>query len=334
MKIAVFEVENWERRIFDRLAENNSLKFSGFRLTAENASAFEDSEAISPFIYSQLSRQVLEKLRRLRFIATRSTGYEHIDTDFCRERNILVSNVPLYGECTVAEHVFGLLLTITRKLGEAIDRTRKGDFSPEGLQGTDLNGKTLGVIGTGAIGRCVIRIATGFQMCILAHDLVPDGQLAAALGFTYAPLKEVLSGADVITLHVPGKAATRPLLSTEEFSLMKRGVILLNTARGNLIDIQALLHALAEGRVAGAGLDVLPEEPTIREEAELLRSVFRQKHELQTLLADHILLRMRNVIVTPHIAFNTREAIQRILDTTVENILAFLRGEPQNVIRG
>ncbi len=115
---------------------------------------------------------------------------------------------------------------------------------------------------------------------------------------------------------------------------MKRGVVLLNTARGNLIDMQALLHALADGKVAGVGLDVLSEEPTIREEAELLRSVFRQQHDLRNLLADHILLRMRNAIVTPHIAFNTREAMQRILDTTVENILAFLRGEPQNVIRG
>ncbi len=230
--------------------------------------------------------------------------------------------------------VFGLLLTLSRKLGEAVDRTRKGDFSPEGLQGFDLNGKTLGVMGTGAIGRCVIRIARGFQMEVLAHDLFEDAGLAASLGFTYAPLQEVLSRSDIVTLHVPGKASAGHLFSAQEFSWMKRGVVLLNTARGNLIDMQALLHALAEGRVAGVGLDVLPEEPTIREEAELLRSVFQQQHDLQNLLADHILLRMRNVVVTPHIAFNTREAMQRILDTTVENILAFLRGEPQHVISG
>ncbi|MBI4495421.1 MAG: hydroxyacid dehydrogenase [Deltaproteobacteria bacterium] len=332
MKIALFEVEPWERGAFEPLEKEHELIFSRQRLTPDNARSFADAEVISPFIYSDLQASVLKQMENLRMIATRSTGFEAIDLAYCRQKGIVVSNVPLYGECTVAEHVFGLLLTISHKLAEAIDRTRKGDFSPEGLQGFDLHGKTLGVVGTGNIGRCVIHIARGFHMDVVAYDLFPQPQAAMQLGFRYAALDDLLAESDVITLHVPGHPRTRHLISSEQFGKMKRGAILINTARGNLVDIKALLHALAEGQVAAAGLDVLPEEPAIREEAELLRSLFRQRHDLETLLADHILLRLRNVFITPHTAFNTREAVQRILSTTMENILAFGRGDPKNVV--
>jgi len=143
-------------------------------------------------------------------------------------------------------------------------------------------------------------------------------------------MEDLLSRADIITLHVPGGEKTRHLLSSNEFGSMKRGAVLINTSRGDVIDVKALLEGITEGKVAAAALDVLPDEPVIREEAELLRSAFRERHDLSTLLADHILLRLRNVIVTPHNAFNTREAVERILVTTIENIKAFERGEPQN----
>jgi D-lactate dehydrogenase len=230
----------------------------------------------------------------------------------------------------VAEHVFALLLALSHHLTEAVDRTRRGDFSLEGLRGFDLRGKTLGVIGTGHIGQCVIEIAKGFRMRVVAYDQQPDPSLAASLGFEYLDFDHLLAQADVLTLHIPGTAQTHHLLNEAAFAKMKDGVVLINTARGTVVDVHALLRALAVGKVAAAGLDVLPEEPTIREEAELIRAFFRKQHNLDTLLADHILLRMRNVIITPHSAFDTKEAVERILTTTVENLTAFCAGERLN----
>jgi len=332
VKIAVFEIEEWERAMFEPIGAEHEIQFVDGPLSSENASQYANAEVISPFIYSDLGAGVLKQLSHLRLIATRSAGFDHIDLDYCKRNDIVVCSVPRYGEHTVAEHVFGLLLTISHNLTEAINRTRRGDFSQQGLQGFDLRGRTLGVIGTGSIGRCVIAIAKGFGMKVVAYDVKPDEELASRLGFRYASMKEILAEADVITLHVPATKSTYHLLSTEQFAIMKDGVILINTARGTVVDIRALLRALADGKVAATGLDVLPEEPVIREEAELLRSVFRKKHNLETFLVNHILLRMRNVLITPHSAFNTREAVQRILTTTMHNIVAFAQGEPQNIV--
>jgi D-lactate dehydrogenase len=334
MKVTVFEIEEWEHKVFEGMNTELEIELVNKRLTIDNASHYAGADIISTFIYSNLSEEVLRQLSRLKLIATRSTGFDHIDLDYCRKNGVTVCNVPTYGENTVAEHVFGLLLAISHNLVLAIDRTRRGDFSLQGLQGFDLRGKTLGVIGTGNIGRCVIEIATGFRMKVVAYDVKPDRQLAARLGFRYVDMNELLATADIVTLHVPANEQTHHLISNEEFARMKNGVVLINTARGSVVDIQALVRALAEGKVAAAGLDVLPEEPVIREEAELLRSFFRKKYDLETLLADHILLRLRNVVITPHSAFDTREAIERILETTVENIKAFVGGKPQNVVAG
>jgi D-lactate dehydrogenase len=333
MKIAIFEVEPWEGDAFSTLRGEHELVLVREPLRQANAERHADAECISTFIYSELGSDVLQYFSQLKLIATRSTGVDHIDTAYCRQQGVAVCNVPSYGEHTVAEHVFGLLLTISHRLTEAIDRTRKGDFSQQGLQGFDLRGKTLGVIGTGAIGRCVIEIAKGFRMQVVAYDLKPDETFASHMGFRYASLDDVLSTADVLTLHVPATRATHHLLSGEQFARMKDGMVLINTARGSLVDVRALVQALAEGKVAAAGLDVLPDEPVIREEAELLRSLFREQHDLQTLLANHILLRLRHVYVTPHSAFNTREAVGRIITTTVDNIRAFAHGEPRNLVR-
>jgi D-lactate dehydrogenase len=215
---------------------------------------------------------------------------------------------------------------------DGVDRTRRGDFSPRGLQGFDLKNKTLGIIGTGHIGLHVAHIAKGFMMKVVAFDVKPNEQAAQEMGFDYVDMENLLKQADVISMHVPGSEKTKHLLGKEQFDTMKKGVVIINTARGPVIDIQALLHALTTGKVAAAGLDVLPEEPVIREEAELLRSLYDPERSLETLLADHVLLRLRNVLITPHSAFNTREAVQRILDTTCDNITAFVNGQPQNII--
>jgi D-lactate dehydrogenase len=268
----------------------------------------------------------------LKLIATRSTGYNHIDTHYCAERDIMVSNVPTYGENTVAEHVFALLLTISHRLREAMERARSGRFTPEGLEGFDLQGKTLGVIGTGNIGRHVIRIARGFAMQVLAFDVKPNSQLAAEMGFRYASMDELLAGSDIVTLHVPALPQTEHLIDERAIARMKQGAIIINTARGSIVEARALIEALRSGKLSGAGLDVLPDEPLIREEAELISSIFANQQDIRELVADHILLNMPNVIVTPHSAFNTREAIARITITTVANIVSFLGGAPANVV--
>ena len=332
MKLVIFETEPREARAFESLGRNHDLVLTDQSLGADNAKNYADAEIISTFIYSPLDQQVLSQLPKLRLIATRSTGVDHIDLSCCMERGIKVSNVPTYGENTVAEHVFALLLAISHRLREAMERARAGHFSPQGLEGFDLQGKTLGVIGTGNIGRHVIRIAKGFAMSVLAYDVHPMAQMATEDGFRYVGMDELLAASDIITLHVPAVPQTKHMIDAKAFARMKQGAIIINTARGSVIDVRALIDALRNGRVAAAGLDVLPDEPLIREEAELISSGYENQYDLRTLVADHVLLTMPNVVVTPHSAFNTREAIQRITNTTVGNIKAFLKGEPENLI--
>ena len=204
-----FEVEAWETESFLPLQDHHQVRFEKEPLTAETAEQFSEADIIAPFIYSDMGQDVLQQLPRLKLIATRSTGFDHIDTEFCEQNGIQVCNVPSYGENTVAEHTFGLLLTLSHRLTEAIDRTRKGDFSQAGLQGFDLMGKTLGVVGTGTIGEKVIAIAKGFQMDVIAFDVSPRPELARRLGFRYAGLNQVLAAADVVTLHVPANPQTK-----------------------------------------------------------------------------------------------------------------------------
>jgi D-lactate dehydrogenase len=332
MKIVAFEIEAWEKDAFAKLGEDHTLILLDTKLTAANAKEYADADVISTFIFSNMDQNVLQQFDDLKLIATRSTGFDHIAVDYCHEEGITICNVPSYGDNTVAEHVFGLLLAISHNILEAVDRTRRGDFTLSGLRGFDLEGKTLGVIGTGSIGQCVIKIAKGFGMNVIGYDVRPDEKLAQELGFDYKSMDDLLSMSDILTLHVPANDKTYHLISDKEFEKMKPGMILINTARGSVVHIQALARALADGKVAAAGLDVLPDEPTIREEYELLHSFFREKHDLETLLAGHILLRLRNVIITPHSAFYTQEAIGRIIDTTIMNIRAFAAGEAMNVV--
>ena len=334
MNIAIFEFEPRERPAFDVLRHAHDVVSTEKPLTTENANQFAGAEIISTFIYSKLEANVLEQLPILKLIATRSTGYDHIDARYCLERGIKVSNVPTYGENTVAEHVFALLLAISHRLREAMERARSGRFSPEGLEGFDLDGKTVGVIGTGHIGRHVIRIARGFGMQVLAFDARPAPELAPQLGFQYVSLDDLLAKSDIVTLHVPALPATDHLLDARAFSRMKQGVVVINTSRGSIVDARALIQALKSGKVAAAGLDVLPDEPLIREEAELICSTFCNQQHVGNLVANHLLLNMPNVVVTPHSAFNTKEAIQRIVSTTVANIQSFLDGNPKNIVIG
>ncbi|MBB6173007.1 D-lactate dehydrogenase [Nocardiopsis mwathae] len=332
MKISFFEVEEWERQVLKVLAGDHEVRFEAEPLNERLAVEHADADVISTFIYSDVSSGVLDRFHSLGLIATRSTGYDHIDMGWCHEHGVDVDNVPAYGERTIAEHVFALLLAISHRIVEGVDRTRRGDFSLSGLRGFDLHGKIMGVVGTGGIGRHTVEIARGFGMDVLATDPLPDAVLAADPRVGYVDLPTLLASADVVSLHVPGGEATRHMLGQPQFARMRRGAVLINTSRGEVVDSQALLRALADGTVAAAGLDVIEAEPALREEAELLRSVFTRGHDLETLLTDHILLRMRNVIITPHSAFYTEEAVRRILDTTRDNIEAYAAGRRLNAV--
>ncbi|WP_137390389.1 hydroxyacid dehydrogenase [Rhodoligotrophos defluvii] len=332
MRVAVFETEEWEHRACLRLQPEHQVVCTRDALDEGTASDHADAEAVSTFVTSTLSAAVLARFSDLKLIATRSTGYDHIDLAYCRSRGITVSNVPDYGDSTVAEHAFALLLAVARHLVEAVERTRRGNFSQAGLRGFELRDKTLGVIGTGRIGRRVVEIAKGFGMTVLAFDAHPNEEAARQLGFRYAALDAVLAAADVVTLHVPATPQTAGLLSDRAFGQMRPGAVLINTARGNIVDVPALVRALADGRLKAAGLDVLPQEPLIREEAQIFRAPSIGGYDLKALVANHVLLRFPNVIVTPHNAYNTDSAVRRIVETTMENIEAFARGEPRNVV--
>jgi D-lactate dehydrogenase len=302
------------------MAQGHDVRQVKAQLNEDNAKDFTDTEIISCFIYSQLNAATLAQLPKLKLVTTRSTGTDHIDLDYCTAHNITVKNVPAYGEHTVAEHVFALLLALSRNIPKATQRTRQGDFSFSGLCGFDLFGKTLGVIGTGAIGTHVARIAQGFGMQVLGYDMNPkDNAYLQQVSFD-----ALLKQADVISLHVPGGLKNKHLLGQKEFELMKDGVVLINTARGAAVDVKALFMALESGKVAAAGLDVLPEENVMHRKQDILKDTFANKHNLETLLLDHALLNHKNVIVTPHSAFFTREAVDKIIAVTVDNIMGFI----------
>jgi D-lactate dehydrogenase len=331
VKVHVFESEPWVKAAWTIVGTHFECVWIHGLLTPEKAGDHVDAEIISSDV-SVLDAAALAPFKQLRFIALRSTGTDQVDLEYCRSRNIAVSNVPAYARNAVAEHVFALLLALSRHLCEAAERTRRLDFSWTGMQGIELRGKTLAVIGTGVIGRRVAMIARGFDMDVKAVDSFPDQQWAAVNKISYLPLDEALRRADVVSLHVPGMPETRHLLSVERFKLMKKGVVIINTARGDVVDSQALLEALASGKVAGAGLDVLPEENDLLEEDSRRGTLERGGDGCTTQLANHLLLQHPRVLVTPHCAFFTKEATSRLMQTTVANIEAFINGIPINIV--
>jgi len=300
-----------------------------------DAQDLSDVEVLIPFIHSRIDRSMLEAMPQLKIIATRSTGYDHIDVAAAHERNVLIANVPGYGETAVAEFTFALLLSLSRKVHLAAPRTRVGDYTLEGLRGFDLYGKTIGVIGAGAIGLRVVRIATGFGMHVLVFDEIQRKRnrlLAEVLGFNYVLLDELLARSDVVTLHAPALPSTHHMLNRDTLAKMKRGSYLINTARGSLVDTRALAWALDEHILAGVALDALEGEEFIEREEELLNQPGNEE-KLRLLVNNNMLQRRPNVIITPHIAFNSAEALRRIQDTTIENIQCFIAGDPQNLIQ-
>lgn len=326
--IIFFDVDD----IFKNFATNHPIEGVNFQLFTENLNTispkkikpYQDSEVISLFVHSeQLDNNRLDLFPNLKMIATRSTGFNHIDLDYCKKRGIAVCNVPRYGEATVAEFAFGLLLALSRKIIQGRNAMAHNHIEIEKYMGFDLLGKTLGVIGTGSIGRHMIKIAQGFGMNILAYDPYPQPELKS---FYVDHLNEIYSRSDIISLHVPSTPQNFHMINQEAFDQMKRGIILINTARGDLIDTQTLYRALQQGIVAGAGLDVLENEDfLLHDEVDTSNRVNDTEFLLDSAM-NLKLLQFKNVIATPHIAFNSIDAINRINTTTFDNIKSWLNG--------
>lgn len=330
MRIAVFDTHRYDREALEaaNAGFGHELTFFEARLRVETAALASGFPAVCPFVNDHLDEPTLQALHAggTRLIALRSAGFNNVDLHAAAALHMPVVRVPEYSPYAVAEHAFAMLLALNRRIPRAAARVREMNFSLDGLVGWDLHGKTLGLLGTGKIGHVTARIAAGFGMRLLAHDLRPDEAMAAELGLAYVDVDTLYRESDVLSLHVPLTPQTHHILDTEAFDRMKRGVVIVNTGRGALIDTRALIDALKKGAVGGACLDVYEEEEGI---------FFRDLSD--RVLLDDVLARLMtfpNVLITSHQAFLTREALANIAETTLGNVTAFERGEPlENEVR-
>ncbi len=317
MKIAFFDAKPYDMPGFDRYAEKAGLEMKYFEthLNRDTVSLAAGFDGVCVFVNDIVDRPVVERLYELgvRVIALRCAGFNNVDTKACFGK-IHVYRVPAYSPYAVAEHAMALLLTVNRRTHKAYNRTREFNFSLAGLAGFDLHGKTVGIIGTGKIGRIFAEICKGFGMRILAYDKFPNPDA----GLTYTDLPELFAQSDIISLHCPLTEETHHIIDRAAISQMKKGVVILNTSRGALVDTEALIDGIKEKKVGAACLDVYEEEGDLFYEDFSGHIV--QDDKLVRLIA------MPNVIVTSHQAFLTQEALDNIACTTVDNLRKFFSG--------
>ncbi|MCX7798216.1 MAG: hydroxyacid dehydrogenase [Melioribacter sp.] len=327
IKIAFFSIPTKEKNYLNKKFDKKKYELYFYKDGLDSAnSILKDIDVLSVFIYDKVDKNVIDKAKNLKLIATRSTGFNHIDIEYAKKKKISVCNVPYYGENTVAEHTFALILALSRNLHKAYIRSQQSIFTLEGLRGFDLRGKTIGVIGAGSIGVHVMKIAKGFGMKVLAYDIKKNHILEELLDFKYVDLDELLSTSDIITLHCPYNEQTHHMINMNNIHKVKKGALFINTARSGIIEPAALYYAIDTGIFGGAGLDVFEGEELLKEENQMLtKNVPLQK--VEALLKRNLLLRRENVIITPHMAFDSHEAIERILETTFENITAFFNNK-------
>lgn len=331
MKIVIFDADAACREVFGESLAGHEVVYEDSPVSEEAAARHADAEVISVFVSSAVTKEIIENLPALKCIAARSTGVDHIAVAAAKERGIAVVNVPRYGARTVAEFAFALILTLSRRIFDAFYQVREeGSFKTGSLEGFDLFGKTIGVVGTGAIGRTVVGIAQGFGMKVLMFDVYPNAQLQGESA-TYVSMDELLAQSDIVTLHVPYTPENHHLLGRDAFSKIKKGAFVINTARGELVDTEALLDALKNGAVAGAGLDVLEGERALKDEMELVKGI-ETINELKMIIRDHVLIDTPRVVITPHIAFFSREAYREILSVSAGNIASFAAGTATNAV--
>jgi D-lactate dehydrogenase len=327
MIVAAFSTKPYDREFLERAAHGTGIEWRWFesRLDADTVRLAEGATAVNCFVNDDLGADVLERLHAsgVRLVTLRCAGFNQVDLPTATRLGLPVVRVPEYSPHAVAEHAMGLVLMLDRKLHKAYNRVREGNFSLDGLLGFDLHGRTVGVVGTGKIGRCFAEIALGFGCRVLAHDPRPDAALAAR-GVAFVPLADLLAASDIVSLHCPLMPATHHLIDATNIARMKPGVMLINTSRGGLVDTRAVIAALKTGRIGTLGLDVYEEE------ADLF---FEDKSN--AIIGDDVfsrLLTFPNVVVTAHQAFFTRNALEAIATQTVRNLVHFQRGEPLEAV--
>ena len=325
LKVAVFDSKPYTESSFrEHNRDRYSLKFFDARLGPDTASMADGYQVVCPFVNDSVDSAVVERLASggVRMIALRCAGYNNVDLEACARAGVSVARVPAYSPYAVAEHAVALMMALNRHIHRAHNRVREGNFSLNGLVGFDMHGRTVGVIGTGKIGKCAIAILLGFGCRILACDRHPDKELAANQAVRYVELEELLRSSDIITLHAPLTPETQHLIDERTVGMLKPGVMLINTSRGGLIDTQSLIKGLVSGQIGSAGLDVYEEE-----------SGYFYEDRSGSVITDETLGRLMslsNVMVTSHMAFLTREALANIADTTFDNIGEYEAGKRES----
>lgn len=318
IKIAFFDTKEYDKKLFDEYNQNYNyeITYLNTKFNAETAPLARGYDAICIFVNDVVDKTAIKILKEcgVKLIALRCAGFNNVDIKNM-DKDITVVRVPAYSPYAVAEHTVALLLGIDRKIYKAYQRTKKYNFSLNGLLGFDIHGKTVGVIGTGKIGKCFINIMKGFGAKIIAYDLYKDENAAKEIGFEYVDLDTLFKNSDIISLHCPLTPETNKIINKESISKMKNGVVILNTSRGKLIDTEALIEEMMQGKIGGVGLDVYEDEEDFFM-YDMSNSYLRDK-DLSTLLS------MPNVLITSHQAFFTKEALNKIASDTCENIKEF-----------
>lgn len=335
MKVVYFDVANYE---YDYIKKSNENKFE-YLITNESLNEliplkqeYKDAEIISVFTTSKITKNVLKQFKNLKLITSRSVGFNHIDIDFCKTNGIIVENSPNYGNQSVAEFALALLMDVVRKVTFSYQEYKNANVTPDCFMGMELNGKTMGIIGLGAIGSTFAKISHGLGMKILGFDKIEKKELAKNYNIHFTDFETLLKESDFISLHTPLNKNNYHFFNEKCFNMMKKTAILINTGRGELIDSVALFNALINKKILGAGLDVLENEQTMSDFNYSLGINRLDKSTLKQTVINSKLFQLNNVIITPHIAYNTQEAIDRILVTTMENINNFCAGKIQNEV--
>lgn len=323
MIVDFYDAKPYDRQYFqDRTLDRIVWRFHETRLDARTAMMASGAKAVCLFVNDRADKTCLERLAEcgVRLLALRSAGYNHVDLTAAKQLKLTVVRVPAYSPHAVAEHAVALFLTLNRKIHRAFNRVREHNFSLNGLVGLDVYGKTVGIIGTGKIGRITAQIFRGFDATVIAYDPIEDRDWAGRYGVQYRPFNDLLSASDIISLHLPLLPDTFHLLGSDAFSRMRPGAYLINTSRGKLVHTKALIQALKRGQLGGVALDVYEEEEGIF--FEDLSDRVLQDDELSRLLS------FPNVLVTSHQAFLTHEALSEIARVTTENLVRFDTGQP------
>ncbi|MFV0468160.1 MAG: 2-hydroxyacid dehydrogenase [Dysgonomonas sp.] len=322
-KIAVFDAKSYDEKVFDKVNEQFGFEliYHKEHLDINNVILASGCDAVCIFVNAVGDAAVIKRLKQLgiKLIALRCAGFNNVDIKAATQEGITVVRVPDYSPHAIAEHTLALMLCLNRKVHRAFLRTRDGNFSLHGFLGFDMEGKTVGVIGTGRIGKTVIGILKGLGMRIMAYDLYPDHAYAEREGITYAPLDDIYAQADIITLHCPLTKETEYLICDQSLAKMKDGVMIINTGRGKLINSKHLIDGLVSRKVGYAGLDVYEEEGN-----------YFYEDRSDSVMTDEVLARLlsfNNVIITSHQAFFTQEAMSNIANTTLNNIRSFFEGK-------